>query len=610
MRTYFRILAYAKPYRSFLPQYILLSVLAIIFGLVNLSMFIPVMEVLFDEVNKEEVQAIAANDTFSFSISYIRGVFYRFLLDIQETSGSAGALQRICILIIGFMFLTDLCRYLSEMVLTFVRVNIVRGIRSEIFSKVTEFQLAYFTDKNKGDLISRMTNDVQEIEFSIGKSLKVLFKEPATVIFYFIALFIISPQLTIYSILVLPVSAIVIGEINRRLRRQAREGQNTLGKMLNIMDESLSGLRIIKAFNARTYINSIFNREVDQYRNLSIAMARKNELAPPTSEFFGVSLVAIIIMYGGFLVLSDSPSLNSANFVGYVILLSQIISPAKAFTSGLTTIQKGIAAGERIFAMLDTEAKIVDKPNAREIKSFQDSIEFKDVSFSYEEDEVLSNINITIKKGETVALVGPSGGGKSTIADLIARFYDPTSGQVLVDGVDLRDCKIESVRAQMGIVTQEALLFNDTISNNISFGSEEVTLEKVREAAKIAYADEFISETSNGYETIVGDRGVKLSGGQRQRICIARAVLKNPPILILDEATSALDSESEKIVQSAITNLMKNRTSLIIAHRLSTIRHADKIIVVDNGKIIQEGTHDKLMNDGGLYQKLNEMQSV
>jgi subfamily B ATP-binding cassette protein MsbA len=471
--------------------------------------------------------------------------------------------------------------------------------------------MGFFTNQKRGDVISRFSNDMSEIDYTITYTLNNLFKEPVTLIVYFIVLFIISVKLTLFTLILLPITGGVIAEIVRRLRRRAIQSQDSLGRIVNIVDETLGGMRIIKAFNARNFILKKFTREIKFFKRANDSIGIKSEISSPISEFLGVSVVAGIIYYGGSLVLSENSVLSASEFITYIAIYSQVLNPSKAINKGLSEIQKGLASAKRVFSLMDTNPEITEKPDAIQLKPFENCIEFRDVDFIYETEPVLKNINFKLEKGKTVALVGTSGGGKSTMADLVPRFYDPEKGSVLIDGIDIRDCTLDSIRAIMGIVTQDSILFNDTVFNNIAFGSEEATLDDVIKAAKIANAHDFIEEMDQGYDSVMGERGTKLSGGQRQRISIARAILKNPPILILDEATSALDSESEKLVQQALSNLMQNRTSLVIAHRLSTIQHADEILVIQNGEIIERGTHDSLLlNKSGVYTKLHEIQKT
>jgi subfamily B ATP-binding cassette protein MsbA len=451
---------------------------------------------------------------------------------------------------------------------------------------------------------------VVEVEGAVVNSLKFVLKEPITIVVHFVVLFLISVKLTLFTLIVFPVAGGILAEIIKRLKRRASQSQESQGRIVNILDEVFSGMRVINAFNARWFVLKKIDTETSYHRKVNLSMARKNELSSPVSETLGVMIVAGLMYFGGSLVLSHNSELSPGEFLVFIGVFAMIIQPAKNFSNGITSVQKGTVSAERIFRIVDTESLIQNSPNARELSDFRQSVEFRNVSFAYDRDFVLKNINLTIEKGKTIALIGPSGGGKSTLADLVPRFYDPTEGQVLLDGQSLKDIELESLRRQMGVVTQESILFNDTILNNIAFGMENVREEDVIQAARVANAHDFIMQTPDGYQTLIGERGSKLSGGQRQRLSIARAVLKNPPILILDEATSALDSESEKLVQDALNNLMKNRTSIVIAHRLSTIQHADEIIVIQNGQIVERGRHETLLSQSGLYKKLIEIQTM
>ena len=439
-------------------------------------------------------------------------------------------------------------------------------------------------------------------------TLQVVFKEPLQLIAFLVTLFAISTKLTLFAMLVIPVSAFFISKIVKTLKAQAIAGQTSYANMISFLDEALSGVRIVKAFNGTNFVKKRFNDENDRYAGIMRAMARRQQMGSPVSELLGVIMVAIILLYGGNLVLSGSDEFGASEFIAYIAIFSQVMRPAKALTDAFSNIHNGIAAGERVLELIDTKSEVTDKPNAKEVTDFKEAIEFQQVDFSYGEKNILKNINLTIEKGKTIALVGPSGGGKSTLVDLIPRFMDVTGGQILFDGIDLRDLDQESLRTMIGVVNQESILFNDTIFNNITFSNTSATQEEVEAAAKIANAHEFILKTELGYETNIGDRGAKLSGGQRQRICIARAVLKNPPIMLLDEATSALDTESEKLVQDSLYKLMENRTTVVIAHRLSTIQSADTIVVIDAGQIVESGSHSELIQQEGLYRKLIDMQ--
>ncbi len=609
-------MGFARPLGLLVPQFVIFTLLATIFSVINISILAPVMEILFGSKSEScDCGEVVDNDaaiempTFNFSVDYFIDLFYYHLNTYKIEEGIITTLYFVCGVLVTSVLLSNIFRYLSALILERVRINVIENLRNKAFFAITHFDLGYFTEKRKGDIMSRVSSDVLEVESSVVSSLKVLFKEPFLIIGFFTAMFITSPKLTLYSMILIPLSGGIISYIAKRLKRRARLTQDTLGRISNVIEESLSGMRIIKAFSAKRYITDKFRGEISNYSRHNYRMASRFNLASPISEFLGVFVVCMIILIGGGMVLSDESSLTGAEFIVFLAFFSQVLTPAKAISNSLTTINRGLASGERIFELMDSQTKINEKPGAREINSFKDAIRFENVSFGYEEKLVLKKINLEIPKGKVIALVGPSGGGKSTLVDLVPRFYDPKSGLITIDGVDLRDCTISGVRGLMGIVTQESILFNDTIFNNIAFGKPDATIEEVKAAAKVAHADIFIEQFDDGYETLIGERGTKLSGGQRQRLSIARAVLKNPPVLILDEATSALDSESEKYVQDAIENIMQNRTAIIIAHRLSTIQNADKIVVIKDGEIIQEGTHTALMKSGGLYKKLIEMQS-
>ncbi|MFP4096707.1 MAG: ABC transporter ATP-binding protein [Cyclobacteriaceae bacterium] len=609
MKTYLRILRFARPYSEYIPLYLLFTVLSIVFGLINFSMLIPLLEILFNQVD-DDLQQQFSKPEFELNVDYVLDLFNYYFQQMIEERGKTGALIFVCTIIIISVFLTNLFRFISGLTLAKIRAKVIRKLRMNIFDQVSRMHLGFFTNERKGDIMSRITNDVQEVESSVVSTLKVVFRDPATIIGFFAVLFAMSAKLTLFTLIVMPISGTIISEITKRLKRRAMQSQESLGRLVNILDETLSGMRIVKAFNALDFVSDKFGKEVNRYARINVSMARKQELASPLSEFMGVFVVTGILVYGGILVLTDNSELSASEFITYIILFSQILPPAKSISNALSSIQRGLASGERIFKTIDTPRQINDKPGAVALEGFSRDIVFENVSFAYEQEHVLKNISFTIEKGKTVAIVGPSGGGKSTIADLIPRFYDPSEGCIYIDGIALTEAQTDSVRRLMGIVTQESILFNDTIFNNIAFGMPQATEEEVRQAARIANAHDFIMDTPQQYQTIIGERGSKLSGGQRQRISIARAVLKNPPILILDEATSALDSESERLVQEALTNLMKNRTSIVIAHRLSTIQHADEIIVIQKGSIVERGRHDELVEMGGLYRKLSEMQTV
>lgn len=581
--------------------------MGIVFGVLNLALVIPMLDVLFK--TKEGV-VVPKQPVFDISIDYATGLFNYHFTSIIVKYGKVEALLFVCLSIVITVILANLFRYAERMVSSRLRVDVTKNLRMDIFGKVTNLHIGFFNNQRKGDLISRFTNDVSEVEGSVVNSLKSVMKEPITILVYLGVLFTISFKLTLFTLFVLPIIGGVIGGIVKQLKKRAKQSQESLGRIVNILDETFSGMRVINAFNARKFVLNKIDTETSYHRKVNYSLSKRNELASPVSEILGVIVVAVIVYYGGNLVLNDNPELKASQFMAFLAIYASMIQPAKNFSNGITSVQKGTVSAKRIFDVIDTPSLIQSKPNALVLDKFNDKIEFRNVSFSYGENRVLKSINLTVEKGKTIALVGPSGGGKSTLADLVPRFYDPQEGQVLLDGISLADYELESLRKEMGIVTQESILFNDTIFNNIAFGMEHVKEEDVIQAAKVANAHDFIVNTEAGYQTKIGERGTKLSGGQRQRISIARAVLKNPPILILDEATSALDSESERLVQDALTNLMKNRTSIVIAHRLSTIQHADEIVVIQHGEIIERGRHDVLMTGSGLYSKLTQIQKV
>jgi ATP-binding cassette, subfamily B, bacterial MsbA len=609
MKTYFRLLNFARPFSQYVPTYAIATLLATVFGIMNFALLVPLLNILFDQVALQEV-SVMKRPEFTFSFGWAKDFFYYYFGQVINTQGKLGALKFICLILVASVMLTNLFRYIGLRIEGVVRAKVVKNLRMQVYERLTQLQLGFFSDKRKGNIMSTLTNDVLEVENSVVSTLNVLFREPFLVIGYFGVLFYMSPRLTLFSLLVLPISGLIISSISKKLKRQSSQGQDALGSILGIIDETLGGLRVVKGFNAQPYVIDKFRESNSRYARIITSMNNKRSLASPMSEFMGVSVVAGILYYGGSLVLSGESDLEAAALIGYLILFSQVLSPVKAISNAFSNIQRGLVAGERVLALVDTQPLIRDKPDAKVLPAFSHEIEFKNVGFRYAADPILQDINLRIPKGKTIALVGPSGGGKSTLADLLPRFYDPTEGAITIDGLDLRDCSLFSIREQMGIVTQESILFNDTIFNNIAFNKTDATEAEVIAAAKIANAHEFIMQSPEGYQTMIGDRGGKLSGGQRQRLSIARAILKNPPILIMDEATSALDTESEKLVQEALTNLMKNRTSIVIAHRLSTIQHADEIIVLQGGRIVERGNHQELVRQSGLYYKLTQMQTT
>ncbi|MGY3087912.1 subfamily B ATP-binding cassette protein MsbA [Hymenobacter sp. UYAg731] len=609
MKTYLRILSYARPYADFVPLYLLYTVLGIFFSIGNFALIIPLLNVLFDKTGQMQAKAPTALPHFAVSLDYVTQAFNYYFSQMITDQGKLGALLFACIVLVASVFFSNVFRYLSLRLVARVRARVIRNMRRDLYHRIIGLQLGYFANERKGDLMSRFTNDVQEVEASVVNTLQAVVREPLTIVGYFAVLFYMSVPLTLFTLVLLPLSGGIIATLAKRLRRQAKLSQGTLGSMLSVIEETLGGIRVIKAFNAQDYIKGKFEEQNDQYARTARRIDNTRDLASPFSEFAGVSVVAGLLYFGGSLILSGQSTLEGASFITYIVLFSQVLTPAKALSSSFGNIQRGLVAGERVLSIIDTKPAIRDRPDATVLPPFEREIEFHNLNFSYGETPVLYDINLTIKKGQTVALVGGSGGGKSTLADLLPRFYDPSAGQILIDGHDLRACSLHSVRDQMGIVTQESILFNDTIFNNIRFNTA-ATEAEVMEAARIANAHEFIIASPDGYQSVIGDRGSRLSGGQRQRLSIARAILRNPPILILDEATSALDTESEKLVQEALQRLMQNRTSLVIAHRLSTVQHADEIVVLQHGRIVERGTHDELLRrEGGVYQRLSSMQT-
>ena len=607
MKTYFRLLSFARPIEKFAIPYIIATIFSVIFSTLNLALLAPLLQTLF--TNKQVIHAVNKAILVKPAVTDIMGTFNYYVQYMINNYGAWNALKFVCGAIVISALLANLCRYLSQRTMENLRVHTLLNLRRAVFNNVMNLHLGYFNNERKGDIISKVSSDVQVVQYSVTGTLQVVFKEPLTLLFFMGLLFNISAKLTFFSLLVIPVSAFVISRIVKKLKEQAIASQESYGNMISYLDEALSGIKIIKSFNATSFIKNRFNNENTRYSSIIKAMARRQQLASPTSEFFGIVMVAGIVLYGGHLVLNNSSPLNASVFITYVALFSQVMRPAKAISESFSNIHSGIAAGERVLALIDEKSLINDAPDATPVKDFKEGITFRNLSFAYGEKPVLSNISLCVPKGKTVALVGPSGGGKSTLMDLIPRFIEPQSGEILIDGVNIQTVTTDSLRSLLGIVNQESILFNDSIFNNIAFGRVNATAEEVEAAARIANAHNFIIETANGYQTNIGDRGTKLSGGQRQRICIARAVLNNPPIMLLDEATSALDTESEKLVQIALNNLMKNRTSLIIAHRLSTIQNADIVIVLENGKIVEEGNHNQLIANNGLYKRLIEMQN-
>ncbi len=605
MNIFLKLLAFARPHRKFWPRYLLVSIFSVFFGIAYFALLDPLLTVLFEP---DSIDLSLALPQFELSIEYLKLIFRYYLAGFMREYGPLVGLLYVSLFLIAISFISNLLRYLSQRVLVSMRTHIMRNIRRELFKKITNLHIGYFNTRRKGDILSSISNDVTEVQNGVANSFHILFREPLLIIGYVAMLFYISPKLTIVTLLTFPITIFFIGRLSRKLKRSASDAQTMMGRIISHFEEALSGARIIKAFNAQDYVSKNFNKSNEKHRLISKRMFNRQELASPLAEFLGVTVTAAVLFYGGYLQLRGELGMDMPAFVVYITFYYKVLEPGKTISNAYANLQRGLASGERLFAILDIEPAIKKSPHPVKISEFKDRIEFNNVYFKYLNEPVLKDINLTIPKGKTVALVGPSGAGKSTMADLIPRFYDITSGSITLDGTDIREYDPKELIALMGIVTQEAILFNDTVFNNITFGMEGATTEEVIRAAKIANAHEFIINLQEGYDTNIGDRGATLSGGQRQRLAIARAVLKNPPILILDEATSALDTESEKLVQEALTNLMKNRTSVVIAHRLSTIQHADTIIVVKEGTIVESGVHKELIKQKGLYSHLCSLQ--
>jgi subfamily B ATP-binding cassette protein MsbA len=606
MKPFLRLLSFAKPYGRYWPKYALFSVIATMMGTLNFILIAPALRVIF-EGSSDEI--LSKPEMTEGMVEYFEKLYNYYLSLITATYGPMGAVYFVISVILAASLLANLFRYLSQRTLTSLRTNVVRNIRKAVYDKICNFSVGYFQTKRKGDILSSVSSDVAEVQGSVINSFQVIFREPLMVIVNVSALFIMSYQLTLFTLVALPVASLLISRLIKKLRSHAKESQQIMGQIVSIFEETISGIKIIKAFNAEGCMTDKFNETNNRHRALNKRIMNRIELATPLSEFLGVAIVCCIIFYAAVMILNGKMDMTWTKFVAYLAIYYNVLAPAKSLANSYGNIQRGLASGQRIFAILDQEIGITEIANPVPISKFKENIDFRDVTFRYGAEPVLHNINLTIPKGKMFALVGHSGAGKSTIADLIPRFYDVTGGELCIDSVNVKDYKLNDLIDRMGIVTQEPVLFNDTVFNNIAFGMTGVSEEQVIAAAKIANADEFIVHLDDGYYTNIGDRGMRLSGGQRQRIAIARAVLKNPPILILDEATSALDTESERLVQDALTKLMANRTSIVIAHRLSTIKHADCICVLENGRIVEQGTHDELIAiEKGIYKYLHSLQ--
>lgn len=600
-------------YKGHVVLNIVCNIVSTIFSIFSFALIIPILEILF-----KTSQATYEYQPFAWDINIIKNNAYWWVSNYIEQNGGVQTLMILGILLVIMTFLKTGVAYLASFFIIPMRTGIVRDMRNQMYKKVVDLNLGFYHDKQKGDIIARMTGDVNEVEVSIMSSIELLSKNPIMIIVYLCIMLVLSWQLTLFVLVVLPIAGVFMGKIGKSLKRSSKIAQTQLGQLLSQIEETLGGLRVIKAFNAEKAVATRFGEMNQDLTDTNTSVNRRYVMAHPMSEFLGTTTIAIVLFFGGMLILGESQgsmlpitsSLSAAEFIYYLVIFYSIINPAKDLTKALYSIEKGKASLERIDVILQSENPLKEVKNPVEAKPFSSKIEYKNISFRYNEDWVLKNINLTIEKGKTVALVGQSGSGKSTLVDLLPRFYDVERGEITIDGTNIKNLKLSDLRAYMGNVNQEAILFNDTIFNNITFGVENATLEQVVEAAKIANAHEFITALEEGYQTNIGDRGGRLSGGQRQRISIARAILKNPPILILDEATSALDTESEKLVQEAIERLMKTRTTIVIAHRLSTIRSADEICVMQDGEIVERGKHDELLALNGVYRKLHDMQSL
>ena len=605
MKEFFRILRFTIPYWYYALFNIIFNILTVLFSLVSITMIIPFLGLLFGTQEKTyDAPPLSLNP------DAIKENFYLYITQIIDEKGQVEALLFICLLVLVMFFFRNLCRYLALYFLAPIRNGVVRDLRNQLHAKVLALPLGFFTEKRKGDIMARMTTDLVEIEWSIMSSLEMIFKDPLNIIIFLGTLVFISPQLTLFVIVLFPITGFLIARIGKSLKRSSEKGQSKMGHLLSNIEENIGGLRIIKAFNAEYKTHAHFEQNNDDYRFIMTKLLRKKDLSSPMSEFLSTVVLVCVMWFGGQLVLNTKGNLSPESFIGYIVIFSQIIPPAKSFTNAFYHLQKGSASAKRVLEILDHENPIENSKINKGKTDFKHAIQFKDVSFKYEETVVIKDLSFDLNKGQRIALVGQSGSGKSTLADLLCRFYDIDQGEILIDGINIKDFLLNDLRSMMGVVSQQSILFNDTVFNNISLGVENADMDAVILAAKAANAHEFIMEMPKGYQSTVGESGNKLSGGQKQRLSIARAILKNPPILILDEATSSLDTQSEKLVQEALNELMKNRTSLVIAHRLSTIQDADQILVLDQGQIIEQGTHLELINKKGLYKSLQEVQNL
>ncbi|MCF0209110.1 MAG: ABC transporter ATP-binding protein, partial [Bacteroidaceae bacterium] len=586
------------------------NIISALLNIFSFAAIIPILQILFQTDDVQQAVQYIPWDSNAHDLKDIASNNMNYyVMQLIEEVGQSTTLLLIGLFLGITTFLKTGAYFLAAASIMPIRTGVVRDIRNQLYKKITSLPLGFFSEERKGDIIARMSGDVQEIEYSIMSSLEMLFKNPILIIAYFTTLLIISWQLTLFTLLIVPVMGWFMGKVGKMLKRQSTKAQSLWSDTMSMVEETLGGLRIIKAFSAEQKMNERFAAKNNEHRSTVLRVALRQTMAHPMSEFLGTLMIVIVLWFGGVLVLNNY-ALSGPTFIYYMVILYSVINPLKDFTKAGYNIPKGLASMERVDKILLAENTIKEKPDAQEIPAFEHEIEFRNVSFRYEDKWILRNINLKIQKGKTIAIVGQSGGGKSTLVDLIPRYYDVQEGEVLIDGINVKDLKINSLRKLIGNVNQEAILFNDSFRNNIAFSKSNATDEEVRNAAKIANAQEFIEKYEDGYEASVGDRGGRLSGGQRQRVSIARAILKNPPILILDEATSALDTESERLVQDALEHLMKTRTTVAIAHRLSTIKHADEICVIHEGRIVEQGTHEQLLSIDGYYKKLNDMQKL
>jgi len=606
MKRFSTILRHLRDQKSNIILYFVTVTFSIVFSLISLAGIGPFLQMIF---NKNPTHFDKAPE-LSASASAVSNYLQYHLGDLMLQQGKSAALAYIVIGVIIAILLKNVFIYLSYRVMAPIRNHVMTSLRASLYGKILQLPIGFFTEQRKGDIISRMSNDMNEIEWSVIGTLEGLIREPLTIIFFIATLIFLSPTLTLIVMVLLPIVGLIIGRLSKSLRKDSGKAQQEQGVLMSILEETLSGLRVIKAFNAEKKIGDTFYNSNRILNNLRNKIAFRRDMASPLSEFLGVIVLCSILWLGGTWVLEGRIDMTADNFILYIIVFSQIINPAKSLSTAFYNAQRGSAAIERIEDVLKAPVLVTEAVNPKTLNEFKHSIEFKNVSFNYEDAVILDGINLKIEKGKTVAFVGSSGAGKSTLADLVPRFHDVTSGELLIDGINIKEFSLSSLRHHMGIVTQEPILFNDTIASNIALGDSTANIADIEDAAKIANAHSFIENKEEGYQTNIGDRGSKLSGGERQRLTIARALLKNPPILILDEATSSLDTESERLVQDAINHMMQNRTSIVIAHRLSTIRHADEIIVLQKGKIVERGTHDGLMSQNGYYKKLIDMQEV